>query len=84
MRKSVGMLFNLRDYKKCFLLSKNIFKNCSHFPTFKKSLGMLFNVWGLQEMFSFIQKLYSKIFSHFPILAIFGEFGVIFCNFCKK
>ena len=29
-------------------------------------------------MFSFVKKLYSKIFSHFPILAIFGEFGVIF------
>ena len=39
---------------------------------------MLFNLRGLQEMFSFIKEIYSKIFSHFPILAIFGEFGVIF------
>ena len=28
-------------------------------------------------MFSFIEKLFSKIFSHFPISAIFGEFGDI-------
>ena len=39
---------------------------------------MLFNLRGLQELFSFLKKLYSKIFSHFLILAIFGEFGVIF------
>ena len=45
---------------------------------FTINLGMLFNLRGLQEMFSFIKKLNSKIFSHFPILPIFGEFGVIF------
>ena len=28
-------------------------------------------------MFSFIEKLFSKIYSHFPISAIFVEFGVI-------
>ena len=28
-------------------------------------------------MFSFIEKLFSKIYSHFPISAIFGEFGDI-------
>ena len=28
-------------------------------------------------MFSFIEKLFSKIISHFPISAIFGEFGDI-------
>ena len=35
-------------------------------------------------MFSFIEKLFSKIYSHFPISAIFVEFGVIYCDFCKK
>ena len=35
-------------------------------------------------MFSFIEKLFSKIYSHFPISIIFGEFGVIYCDFCKK
>ena len=34
-------------------------------------------------MFSFIEK-FSKIYSHFPISIIFGEFEVIYCNFCKK
>ena len=32
----------------------------------------------------FIQKLFSKIYSHLPISGIFGEFGVNFCDFCKK
>ena len=42
---------------------------------------MVFHLWGL-EMFSFIEKLFSKIYSHFPISAIFGEFEdiVIFAN----
>ena len=35
-------------------------------------------------MFSFIEKLFSKIYSHFPISAIFVEFGVIYCDFKKK
>ena len=35
-------------------------------------------------MFSFIKKLFSKIYSHFPISAIFVEFGVIYCDFYKK
>ena len=35
-------------------------------------------------MFSFIEKLFSKIYSHFPISAIFGEFEVNFWDFCKK
>ena len=29
-------------------------------------------------MFSFIEKVFSKSYSHFPISAIFGEFGVNF------
>jgi len=45
---------------------------------------MLFNLRGLQEMFSFIEKLYSKIFSHFLILAIFGEFGVILLRLLQE
>ena len=28
-------------------------------------------------MFSFLENVFSKIYSHFPISAIFGEFGVI-------
>ena len=35
-------------------------------------------------MFSFIEKLFSKIYSHFPISAIFVEFGVIYCDLKKK
>ena len=28
-------------------------------------------------MFSFLENVFSKIYGHFPISAIFGEFGVI-------
>ena len=35
-------------------------------------------------MFSFMENLFSKIYSHFPISAIFGEFGDIYSDFCKK
>ena len=35
-------------------------------------------------MFSYIEKLFFKIYSHFPISAIFGEFGDIYCDFWKK
>ena len=35
-------------------------------------------------MFSFIEKMISQIYSHFPISAIFGKFGVNFLDFCKK
>ena len=45
---------------------------------------MLFNLRGLQELFSFLKKLYSKIFSHFLILAIFGVFGVIFLRLARN
>ena len=31
-----------------------------------------------------LQIVFSESYSHFPISAIFGEFGVIFCDFCKK
>ena len=89
------MLFNLRDYKKCFLLQKSVFQKLQPFPNFyNKSVGMLFNLRGLQEMFSFLKKLYSKIFNHFPILAIvfknllpipnfshyLGNLGLFYCE----
>ena len=35
-------------------------------------------------MFSFTEKVFSESYSHFQITAIFGDFGVIFCDFCKK
>ena len=35
-------------------------------------------------MFPFIEKWFSKIYSYFPISIIFVEFGVIYCDFCKK
>ena len=33
---------------------------------------------GIRKIFSFIEKMFSKIYSHFQISAIFGEFGVNF------
>ena len=35
-------------------------------------------------MFSFIEKLFSKIYSHFTISIIFGEFEVIYCDFYEN
>ena len=45
---------------------------------------MLFNLRGLQKMFSFTEKVFSESYSHFPILAIFGEFGVIFLRHLEE
>ena len=47
-------------------------------------MGMLFNLRGLQKMFSFTEKVFSESYSHFPILAIFGEFGVIFLRHLEE
>ena len=47
-------------------------------------MGMLFNLRGLQKMFSFTEKVFSESYSHFPILAIFGEFGVIFLHHLEE
>ena len=47
-------------------------------------MGMLFNLQGLQKMFSFTEKVFSESYSHFPILAIFGEFGVIFLRHLEE
>ena len=41
-------------------------------------MGMLLNLRGLEKMFFFIDKLFSKIYSHFLIVAIFGEYRLIF------
>jgi len=49
-----------------------------------KSVGMLINLRGLQKLFSFIEKVFSKSYSHFRISAIFGEFGVIFWRFLQN
>ena len=35
-------------------------------------------------MFSFLKKLYSKIFSYFPILAIFGSLGLFFVTIARN
>ena len=35
-------------------------------------------------MFSFIEKAFFKSYSHFPISAIFGEFGLIFLRFLQE
>ena len=32
----------------------------------------------------FIEKLFSKIYSHLLILGIFGEFGFNFCDFARN
>ena len=47
-------------------------------------MGMLFNSRGLQKLFSFIEKVFSKSYRHFRISAIFGEFGVIFWRFLQE
>ena len=39
---------------------------------------------GIRKKFSFIEKMFSKIYSHFQISAIFGEFGVNFWDLCMK
>jgi len=45
---------------------------------------MLFNLRGLQKMLSFTEKVFSESYSHFPILAIFGEFGIIFLRHLEE
>ena len=95
-----GCYLTYGDNKKCFLLQKKCFRKViaiSQFQPFlgefgiiffaifaSKSVGMLINLRGLQKLLSFIEKVFSKSYSHFRTSAIFREFGVIFWRFLQE
>ena len=49
-----------------------------------KSVGMLFNSRALQKMFSFIEKVFSKVIDNSEFQPSSGNLGLFFGDFCKK
>ena len=47
-------------------------------------MGMLFNSRALQKMFSFIEKVFSKVIDNSEFQPSSGNLGLFFGDFCKK